>query len=96
MVRADYGGDGTGHTRDGTPIDVFDRLAINPPASNPGLLTFEAAWGVNGAICVRKTRFESIMSLDELERKYPALRGRTGGNCSEESQFDDILILNRS
>ena len=26
MVRADYGGDGVGHTRDNTPVDVFDRL----------------------------------------------------------------------
>jgi hypothetical protein len=96
MVRADYGGDGTGHTRDDTPIDLFDRLTINPPASDPGPLTFEATWGVNGAICVRKSRFESIISLDELERRYPALRGKTGLNCSEESRFDGILILNRS
>jgi hypothetical protein len=24
LVRADYGGDGVGHTRNGTPIDLFD------------------------------------------------------------------------
>jgi hypothetical protein len=45
MVRADYGGDGTGYTREGTRIDVSDRLSIQQPERDPGGLTFEAAWG---------------------------------------------------
>jgi ADYC domain len=28
LVRADYCGNGEGHTRDGTPIDIFDRVGI--------------------------------------------------------------------
>ena len=28
MVRADYCGDGVGHTRNGTPIDLFDRIGV--------------------------------------------------------------------
>jgi hypothetical protein len=28
LVRADYCGDGIGHTRDGTPIDIFDTIGI--------------------------------------------------------------------
>ena len=30
MVRADYCGDGVGHTRDGTPINPFDHIGVRP------------------------------------------------------------------
>jgi hypothetical protein len=96
MVRADYGGDGVGHTRDDTPIDVFDQLGIVPPASDPGKLTFEASWGAHGAICIRKPRYPDIISLDELERRYPHLVGRTGDTCQEGSAGPEAMILNRS
>jgi hypothetical protein len=96
IVRADYGGDGTGHTRDDTPVDVFDRLGILKPAADPGELSFEAAWGVDGALCVRKPRIAQIISLVELERTYPRLCGRTGEICRENESRDGALILNRS
>src|SRR5215207_6347158 len=96
MVRADYGGDGIGHTRDDTPIDVFDRLGLVQPASDPGKLSFEAAWGVVGAVCVRKPRIPEIVSLAELERKYPRLREHTGETCREDGDRAGALILNRS
>jgi hypothetical protein len=96
MVRADYGGDGVGYTRDDTPIDVFDTAGVVPPASNPGSLTFEAGWGIDGAVCVRKPRIPSIISLSELEQRYPRLSGRTGEACREDNVQPDVLILNRS
>jgi ADYC domain len=96
MVRADYGGDGVGHTRDNTPVDVFDRLGILKPAPDPGRLSFEAAWGVNGAVCVRKPRIAEIASLPELEQRYPRLHDRTGETCREDRTGAGILILNRS
>jgi hypothetical protein len=45
-----YGGDGVGHTRDGTVIDPFDRLGIQRPEPDPRgrALEFEAAWGPDG------------------------------------------------
>ncbi len=55
-VRADYGGDGIGHTRNGTQIDIFDRLGIQRPQLDSNHLSFEAAWRPDGAICVRRTR----------------------------------------
>jgi hypothetical protein len=94
MVRADYGGDGVGHTRDGTPIDVYDRLGIVPPETDPGALSFEAGWGVDGAVCVRKPRLPDIVSLVELERLYPRLSAQTGAACSERDPR--ALIFNRS
>lgn len=96
MVRADYGGDGIGHTRDGTPIDLFDRLGIQKPAADPGPLTFEAAWGVGGAVCVRKPRISQIVSLGDLANTYPRLRGRTGPSCQEGDRPAEALVFNRS
>jgi ADYC domain-containing protein len=93
MVRADYGGDGTGYTREGTRIDVSDRLSIQQPERDPGGLTFEAAWGPEGAICVRRTRIPDLSSTDELARRYPRLAKRIGPDCSAATP---ALIWNRS
>ena len=51
LVRADYCGDGTPHTLDGTPIHVLDPLGIekvDPYAS----YVVEAEWGPDGAVCL--------------------------------------------
>jgi hypothetical protein len=93
MVRADYGGDGTGYTREGTRIDVSDRLNIQQLERDPGSLTFEAAWGAEGAICVRRTRIPDLSSTDELDRRYPRLGKRIGPDCSPATP---ALIWNRS
>ena len=95
MVTADYGGDGVGHTRDGTVIDPFDRLGILRPEPDPRDhdLEFEAAWGLDGAICVRRTRIPELLSTNELTARYPQLGDRIGENCSEAV---DALIWNRS
>ena len=58
MVRADYCGDGVGHTRNGTPVDIFDRIGIQRDEVAEGM-TLEAAWGPEGAVCVSHTRFPS-------------------------------------
>jgi hypothetical protein len=95
MVRADYAGDGTGHTRDGTLIDVSDRLGIQRSGDDPPdhALAFEAAWGPNGAVCVRRTRIPEVVSTDELSARYPQLGDRIGPGCSETV---DALMWNRS
>ena len=95
MVRADYGGDGISHTRNGTLIDFFDRLGIQNPHPGPGshALEFEAAWGPDGAVCVRQTRVREVLSVNELAMRYPRLLGRIGPDCTETV---DALIWNRS
>jgi hypothetical protein len=95
MLRADYGGDGVGHTRDGTTIDPFDRLGIQSPEPDPHgpKLEFEAAWGPDGAVCVRRTRIPELLSIRVLVQSYPRLIGKTGPDCSEAV---DALIWNRS
>jgi hypothetical protein len=64
MVRADYCGDGTSWTRDGTPIDVTDVDGIQTLAGGPGM-SFEAGWTEHGAACVRTTRYEVLGAHDE-------------------------------
>jgi hypothetical protein len=91
-IRADYGGDGTGHTRDGTAIDIFDRLGIQQADSNQSGLTFEAAWGPEGAICVRRTRVPEVLPQTELASRYPGL-ANGGPDCSESTP---ALIWNKS
>lgn len=57
MARADYCGDGTAWTMDGTTIDAFDTLGVQARIS-AGTAVFEAAWSPAGATCVARTRYE--------------------------------------
>ncbi|MFO1217567.1 MAG: ADYC domain-containing protein [Burkholderiaceae bacterium] len=98
MVRADYGGDGGANTRDGTLIDLQDRFGIQA-FEPPGAMTFEAAWGVNGAVCVAHTRIAAVVTLEQLAERYPKLRGRLGvPACSAERALGEpaALLFNRS
>ena len=62
-ARADYCGNGTPHTRNGTAINVWDRLpAPGPIQSHGGLLPplgmlFEAGWNTGGAVCLSHARW---------------------------------------
>jgi hypothetical protein len=50
MVRADYCGDGTSHTTNGTVIDLYDKLGIQQDTST---WTLEAQWTPTGAHCFK-------------------------------------------
>jgi hypothetical protein len=71
MVRADYCGDGTPHTVNGTLIDVYDRLSptiqTQGTAENP-MWGIEAEWGPDGALCAGDSL--RLQHLDELEIPY--------------------------
>jgi len=98
MLRAAYGGDDDATTRDGTVIDVYDRFGIQlPEAVDP--LPFEAAWGRDGALCVAHPRIAANVTLADLARRYPRLRGRLGPEaCTEEAMrlHPGALLFNRS
>ena len=63
MVRADYCGDGTSWTLDGTFIDIDDPSGLQVATDAPEM-QFEAGWGPDGAVCVSASRYE-IVGRDE-------------------------------
>ena len=56
LARADYCGDGTPWTLDGTLISVYDTLGVKTRNAG-GTMVFEAAWSPAGAACVARTRY---------------------------------------
>ena len=68
MLRADFCGDGTSHTQDGTGVNLWDDPGIQQKAYTP-LWLFEAEWGVGGATCVSTSRLYSLDlgTLDPLD-----------------------------
>lgn len=53
MMRADYCGDGTAHTQDGLPVNVYDGYGIRYDSE---AWDFEAEWTADGASCMRRER----------------------------------------
>ena len=100
MARADYGGDGITHTRDGTLIFFCDRFSINPcDGDAEGKMSFEAAWGQSGAVCVARLRIAELATLQDLAERYPKLAAHIGRDrCTLESamQNPEAILFNRS
>jgi hypothetical protein len=61
LARADYCGDGTSHTHDGTEINVWDNLPSPGPIQARGTtplgMLFEAGWDTHGAVCMSHARW---------------------------------------
>lgn len=100
MTRADYCGDGRPHTRDGTRIDLWDRLGIQKREPEPGMV-FEGAWSPRGAVYLAKARYGE--TLESLLAECPdRLRGHTAldapglGEAEAAARFPDALIFNES
>ena len=97
MVRADYCGKGIGHTQNGTPIDVYDRLAIQRRTQNSGM-GFEAAWGPEGAVFLHRSRFPGAIA--KLQQECPEKLAQifhpqtTAGNPPQE--MSQALLFNDS
>jgi hypothetical protein len=83
-ARADYGGDGTSHTRDGTVIFMCDRFG-KKPCDRFRRHAFEAAWSADGAVCVARPRIREMISLRHLAQRYPRLRFRVGPKACKSS-----------
>lgn len=98
-ARADYCGDGLSATRDGTLIDIYDRVGVQTPEAEPERwgLSFESAWGPGGAICVHHPRIAAESSLPALAARCPRLADRLGTACVEAGiEAEDALLFVRS
>lgn len=90
LVAADYCGDGTPHTREGTRVDIWDRLGIQKRESEPGQV-FEAAWAPRGAVYLNKPRYG-----ETLESLVAACPDRLGGRTRRElPELDEAAIVAR-
>jgi hypothetical protein len=94
MVRADYDGSRWAHTKNGTPIDIWDHIGIQyPDGSGDTSFRFEAGWSPRGAVCVSKTRWADLLARDDLMKSAPAL----DGPCDEAvAAAKGALLFNRS
>jgi hypothetical protein len=58
MLRADYCGDGTSHTQNGTAINVWDSFDVQAPdVVLPVTWSDEAEWSPDGALCIKEVRW---------------------------------------
>jgi len=99
MVRADYCGDGKGHTRNGTPIDVYNRLDLQNPTPDSGMEP-EAAWTPDGAAYLNHSRWGQPVAeiLAECPRR---LAGHTTqaqllNRVQMQQQHPEALLFNDS
>jgi hypothetical protein len=91
LARADYCGDGVSHTQTGTLINVWDNLSPPGPilaqGSTPQGMTFEAAWGQNGAICLSHARWNSgVIAPACPNRLRPPGAGQSGTVCDNVAE----------
>lgn len=93
MIRADYCGDGVGHTRNGTPIVIYDRKGIQQDEAAPNM-SFEAAWDAGGALCVSHTRIPDVLTMEGLARICPGVQQQPQAAACESQA--GALILNHS
>jgi hypothetical protein len=97
LLRAAYGGDERGFTRDGTPVDIYDRAGIQSPANDPAH-AFEAGWSEEGAVCLAHPRIPENGSLSDILRHAPRLIGRAGSEACDETRAAAFgaVVFNRS
>jgi hypothetical protein len=96
MVRADYCGDGTATTKEGTAIDVYDRHGVQQPAGGEDF-RFEAGWAPTGAVCVNHPRIAQNIDLATLAARCPRLANVLGKQCDEAAaEKAGAVLFNRS
>ncbi len=97
LLRADYCGSGVAHTLDGTLVELYDNDGIQKDSADK-TLSFEAAWGTEGATCLKRTRISKVVNLENLIKECPKKwkKEELGDGCQESFKNKKTLILNRS
>lgn len=94
MARADYCGNGTSHTREGTVINLWDNAASPGPIEREGApplgMLFEAGWSTSGAVCLSHGRWllgGPVIALGCPDRLIPPGLGLLGATvCDTTAQ----------
>ncbi|AGP35133.1 ADYC domain-containing protein [Sorangium cellulosum] len=93
-ARAEYS-PGISYTREGTLIDVYDRLAIEQPSASQLSLQVEAAWGKGGPLCISAPRFPAC-EADPDVKALPACN-EAAISWERRAQWPgDVLLVTRS
>jgi hypothetical protein len=88
LLRADYCGDGTSTTRDGTQVDLWDDFAIQ--TDDAPTWSLEAEWSPDGAVCVDETRWAKLTDGSDVAtyvRNHCSGRWQTPGCGGTGSTF---------
>lgn len=98
LARADYCGDDHPSTRDGTSIDVYDRVGVQQPTPELTDYAFEAGWNSQGAVCVHHPRIPDNLQIADLPLQCPRLQAPSlGSQCDEAAAArSGALLYNRS
>ena len=98
LARADYCGDDQPTTRDGTSIDIYDRVGVQQPTPDLADYHFEAGWGTRGALCVHHARIADNLVLGDLPGNCPRLSTQVIGAVCDEQRARQLgaLLFNRS
>ena len=106
-ARADYCGDGTSYTRDGTIVDLFDRHGFNRATGDPSFVD-ESAFDRHGARWIARLRWplaalgrDAVNLPDTCQRLRalqtpPAITGTPDTARAAGNRDDDVLIYVRS
>jgi hypothetical protein len=100
MIRADYAGDGTPHTKAGTYVRYHDDAVnwqhVDAPEKEP-TWAFEAGWSPDGAVCVARVRWPEFGTVDEILKTSPRLAAIEPSACTEAlARSKGALIFNQS
>lgn len=96
MAQADYCGNGIAHTKEGTPIDMYDLLSIQKRSEDSGMM-FEAAWTPDGAAVIDRTRYPD--ALAQVRRDCPERLVSSSEEVtpvSLQKHHPEVLIFNDS
>jgi hypothetical protein len=101
MIRADFSGNGTPHTKAGTLIRFHDEAVHWQRDPSTGAedsdYSFEAGWSPQGAVCVAHVRWPEFGSLETIVAGDPRLAATPPAACTpENAKARGALILSDS
>lgn len=97
MIRADYAGDGSPHTKPGTFIKFHDAAVRWQQEAAPSAdYVFEAGWSPDGAVCVAHVRWPEYGTRETILASSPDLARRSVVCTEASAKAGGALIFSAS